>query len=161
MVRVCVWRVSCSGSFRAAFFIIFLRNLALELGFGSRWCWPEEISKLWKKVHFVLMLPGLFVNSTFLALHKGVLGQERSPHALMLIILVTFIWENSNFRDFKGDVWFVQFGREVAGEYLWFRYAEELLMRAKSSTQRCPALCLKKITHFDFQSNLKTKYRKC
>ena len=36
---------------------------------------------------------------------------------------------------------FSQFGRKVAVEYTWFRYAEGgLLMKAKSSKQRCPAL---------------------
>ena len=39
---------------------------------------------------------------------------------------------------------FVQFGREVAGEYSWYRYADcwGLLIRAKSSKQCCPSLCM-------------------
>ena len=49
----------------------------------------------------------------------------QSPHAPGWIILVIFFRENSNFCDFNGDVWFVQFSRKLAGEYLWFRYQAE------------------------------------
>ena len=46
-----------------------------------------------KRVHFAIMLPGMFANSTCLALKKGVLGQEQSPHASRWIILVIFFFE--------------------------------------------------------------------
>ena len=93
---------------------ISLQNLELELGFGSQWCRPKR-QQIVKKSALCTHATGYICKLNILALNKGVVGQGRSPHAPCWIILVIFIWENSNFRDIKGDVWFVQFGREVAG----------------------------------------------
>ena len=63
-------------------FFFFFRNLALELGFVS-WCRPERQQiEDQKRVHFAIMLPSIFANSTFLALKKWVLGQGQSPSAV-------------------------------------------------------------------------------